>query len=181
MDGPGQLRDRLRADYGARLPPLDNPRLSNAIGTAVVVFDGDGQPYLRRRAPRQCVFPGGYHRTASGETVWSKGGDFDGLFTTHICRELEEEVGLRRADLAWLRPVALCREFLRAGKPQFFFAASTLLTKTELRDRRRAAIERQLAHGIQEILDDRLAEVTPETLQQCTLECVANLTLAGLR
>jgi len=93
MDGPGQLRDRLRADYGARLPPLNDARLSNAVGTAVVVFDGDGQPYLPRRAPRQCVFPGGYHCTASGETVWSTGSDFDGLFTTHTCRELEEEVG----------------------------------------------------------------------------------------
>ena len=76
---------------------------------------------------------------------------------------------------------SLLREFLRAGKPQLFFAASTLLTEMELRSRRRAAIERQLARGYQEILDDRLADVTPETLQQCTLECVANLTLAGLR
>ena len=51
----------------------------------------------------------------------------------------------------------------------------------ELRSRRRAAIERQLARGYQEILDDRLAEVTPVTLQQCITECLANLALAGFQ
>src|SRR2546430_13651 len=86
---------------------------------------GGAGPYRPRRAPRQSVFPGGYHCTASGETVWTGAHDFEGLFTENICRELEEEVALARADLEWLRPVAFCREFLRAGKPQFFFAAGT--------------------------------------------------------
>jgi len=91
MDGPGELRELLRADYGAKLPPLSDPRLSNGIGTAVVVFDSEGRPYLPRRAPRQSVFPGGYHCTASGETVWTGAVEFAGLFTADICRELEEE------------------------------------------------------------------------------------------
>src|SRR5216684_4207191 len=29
MDGPGELRETLRAEYGAKLPPLSDPRLSN--------------------------------------------------------------------------------------------------------------------------------------------------------
>jgi len=178
MDGPGELRELLRADYGAKLPPLDDPRLSNGIGTAVVVFDRGGRPYLPRRAPRQSVFPGGFHCTASGETVWTDAGDFEGLFTENVCRELEEEVGLARADLDWIRPVAFCREFLRAGKPQFFFAAGTSLAEDELSVRRRGAIERQIARGRQEVLDEVLLEVTAETLRLCTIECAANLALA---
>src|SRR5437016_12403922 len=39
MDGPGELREILRRDYGAKLPPLNDPRLSNGIGTAVVGWD----------------------------------------------------------------------------------------------------------------------------------------------
>jgi hypothetical protein len=153
--------------------------LSNGIGTAVVVYDRAGRPYLPRRAPRQDVYPGGYHCTASGETVWSGAADFEGLFTANICRELEEEAGIAREDLEWIRPVAFCREFLRAGKPQFFFAAGIALDEGALRERRRAAIARQIAKGRQEILDEVLAEVNEATLRECTLECVANLALAG--
>ena len=177
MDGPGELRATLRAEYGGRLPPLSDARLSNGIGTAVVVFDGAGRPYLPRRAPRQSVFPDGYHCTASGETVWWDGAlSFEALFTANICRELEEEVGLVRTDLDWIRPVAFCREFLRGGKPQFFFAARTKLSEEELGVRRRAAIARQIAAGRQEVMDEALFEARPEL---CTLECAANLALAG--
>ena len=87
-------------------------------------------------------------------------------------------MGLARADLDWIRPVAFCREFLRAGKPQFFFAAGTSLAEDELSLRRRGAIEQQIARGRQEVLDEVLLEVTPETLRLCTIECVANLALA---
>ena len=143
----------------------------------MVVFDAAGHPYLPRRAPRQSVFPGGYHCTASGETVWREGAlEFDGLFTANICRELEEEVGLTRADLDWIRPVAFCREFLRGGKPQLFFAARTLLPDAELQKRRRTAIAAQLARGCQEILDDVMTEFQPG---RCTIECLANLALAA--
>jgi hypothetical protein len=140
------------------------------------VFDRQNKPYLPRRAPNQSVFPGGFHCTASGETVWRDQGE---LFESNICRELEEEVGLTRADLEWIRPLALCREFLRAGKPQIFFAAQTFLPPEELALRRRRAIADQLAAGRQEILDEILPAVTPDALAECTLECRANLELYG--
>jgi|SRR5215471_17614844 len=176
MDGEGELRDVLRAEYGRRLPPLSDTRLSNGIGTAIVVLDRGGKPYLPRRAPRQAVFPAGYHCTASGEALWREDGE---MFESNICRELEEEVGLVRADLDWIRPLALCREFLRAGKPQIFFAAQTSLGPKELSARRRAAIEVQIARGRQEILDEALEELNAETAAQCTIECRANLALVG--
>jgi len=172
MDGEGELRPLLRREYGRRLPPLNDSRLSNGIGTTAIVFDGEGRPYLPRRAPRQSVFPGGYHCTASGEAVWRDALSFETLFTDNIVRELEEEVGLSRNDLDWIRPVAFCREFLRAGKPQIFFEGRTSLTESELTERRRAAIARQIAAGHQEVMDDVAHTVTPAT---CTIECWANL------
>src|SRR5262249_41039011 len=127
--------------------------------------------------PRQHVFPGGYHCTASGETVWTGARDFDGLFTANICRELAEEAGLAREDLDSIRPVAFCREVLRAGKPQIFFAASTSLSPEALTERRRAAIAAQLMRGRPEILDEIMEDFRPEL---CTIECLANLALADL-
>ena len=50
MDGPGGLRAILHAEFGARLPPVGDRRLSNGIGTTVIVTDGEGRPYLA--APR---------------------------------------------------------------------------------------------------------------------------------
>jgi hypothetical protein len=175
MDGPGELRDILRADYGSRLPELSDPRLANAIGAAIVVFTPDGKPYLPRRAPRQSVYPAGYHCTASGDPIWC---DEGAMFERQICRELEEEAGLTRADLDWIRMLALCREFLRGGKPQFFFAAQTSLSPEELAERRRAAIAAQIARGRQEILDEVLTEWNTEAAAQCTMECLANMALA---
>jgi hypothetical protein len=176
MDGPGELREILRAEYGSSLPALSDTRLSNSIGTAIVVFDREGKPYLPRRAPRQSVYPGGFHCTASGDAIWRDDGE---LFESHICRELEEEAGLNREDLDWIRVLALCREFLRGGKPQFFFAGQTSLSADELAVRRRKAIAEQIARGRQEILDEVLPELNDETAGQCTMECLANLSLAA--
>jgi hypothetical protein len=176
MDGPGELREILRAEYGSSLPALSDTRLSNSIGTAIVVFDREGKPYLPRRAPRQSVYPGGFHCTASGDAIWRDDGE---LFESHICRELEEEAGLNREDLDWIRVLALCREFLRGGKPQFFFAGQTSLSADELAMRRRRAIAEQIARGRQEILDEVLPELNDETAGQCTMECLANLSLAA--
>ncbi|HJZ97541.1 MAG TPA: hypothetical protein VKE70_13625 [Candidatus Solibacter sp.] len=175
MDGPEHLRDLLGAEYGRRLPPLSDARLSNSVGTAIVLFTSDGKPYLPRRAPRQSVYPAGFHCTASGDAVWRDDGE---MFESHICRELEEEAGLTRADLDWIRVLALCREFLRGGKPQFFFAGQTSLRAEELAVRRRKAIAGQIARGRQEILDEVLEEFNEETASQCTMECLANLALA---
>jgi len=174
MDGAEHLRDLLRIEYGRRLPPLGDTRLSNSVGTAIIVFTADGKPYLPRRAPRQSVYPAGFHCTASGDAVWREDGE---MFESHICRELEEEAGLTRADLDWIRVVALCREFLRGGKPQFFFAGQTSLSTEELAMRRRKAIAEQIARGRQEILDEVLEEFNQETAAQCTMECLANLAL----
>lgn len=164
------LRGTFQAEYGHRLPPLSDARLSNGIGTAVVVFTPAG-PYLPRRARGQAVFPKGYHCTASGEALWhDDAATFDEIFTANIYRELDEEVGLSPGDLDWLRPVAFCREFLRGGKPQFFFQGYTNLSAGELGERRRAAIARQIARGAQEVEDDVALDLT-----ELTMEAEANL------
>jgi hypothetical protein len=199
-NSPIHLRGFLQSQYNRLLPPWSDCRLSNAIGLAVIVFytheDGEILPYLPRRAKpswysdnmgatkRLAVYPGGFHCTASGEAAWSdRASSFDQLFTADICRELKEEVGLSRADLEWIYPVAFCREFLRGGKPQLFFAAYTSLSPSEIGRERRKAIEAQKDDGRQEIEDDVLVVNTPEELFRHlwvngTMEGVANMVFA---
>jgi hypothetical protein len=194
------LRAVLQSQYGRKLPPLSDKRLSNAIGIAAVIFykteEGEILPYLPRRSKptilsetigttrKQAVFPGGFHCTASGETMWRGGqSTFAEIFTGDICRELDEEVGIGEPDLAWIYPVSLCREFLRGGKPQLFFTGFTKLPPRELNARRRTAIQRQIARGRQEIEDEVLVAETPEELyselwRHGTVEAVVNMALA---
>lgn len=195
------LRTLLQSKYQKMLPPLKDKRLSNAIGIAVVVFckteEGDIVPYLPRRASptilgeilgvkgKLALFPkGGYHCTASGETSWRGGKlSFYEVFTRDICRELEEEVGILEQDLEWIYPISLCREFLRGGKPQIFFAGFTKLPPKAINTRRRAAIEKQKELGRQEVEDEALVVQDPDQLyvdlgKHGTIEAVVNMRYA---
>lgn len=140
------LRRELAKEYGRRLPPLSETRLANNVGIACQLFyreDGQYVPYLVKRVSKVGVMPGGVHCSASGAAAWSSetGLGFERCFTNDMYREIKEEIGLTKSDIEDMRPVALCREFLRAGKPQIFFAGVTSLTREELRERRMHASE----------------------------------------
>lgn len=155
------LRQQLAQKYGRRLPPLSEPRLANNVGVACLLFyreAGRYVPYLVKRVGKVGVMPGGIHCTASGAAEWpgSNGCSFDEYFTCDMFREIEEEIGLKKSDIEDLRLVALCREFLRAGKPQLFFAGITSLSREELRERRKnAAKVIENTSGWPEIARDR--------------------------
>jgi hypothetical protein len=138
---PQRLRDLLVAKYGSKLPDLNDRRMANTIGVACLIFfweKGRLIPYLIRRVEKVGVFPGGLHTTASGAANWPKGLEksFENFFTQAMYDELREEVGLVREDIADLKPMAFCREYLRGGKPQIFYAGFTRLTRSELRKKR---------------------------------------------
>jgi hypothetical protein len=144
-ENPGHfvsLRQLLIADYGKKLPDLHDGRLANTLGIAALVYYPSGNawvPYLVRRVRKIGVFPGGLHCTASGVAKWpppEAPRSLDGFATEHMYYELEEEVGIQREDLIDLRPVALCREMARGGKPQLFYVGFTKLCRTDLAKRR---------------------------------------------
>jgi len=63
MDGPGELGDRLREDYGPLLTPLTDPVSPTASAPPPSCLTPGGEPQLRSRAPRQSTFSGGFHFT----------------------------------------------------------------------------------------------------------------------
>lgn len=139
------LRSQLAQDDN-RLPELDDQRLANTLGVAALIFyrsTGQWTPYMVRRVRRIGVFPSGLHCTASGVAKWpahSRQLKTLGNFATrHMLSEIEEEVGLGPQDLVELRPLALCREMARGGKPQLLYGGFTLLGRKTLSLRRRNA------------------------------------------
>ncbi len=78
------------------------------------------------------------------------------MFAKDMLAEIYQELGLAAGELKHFHPLALCREFLRSGKPQLFFIATTRLTRQELRERRANALARSKQFGPEkrEILAD---------------------------
>ena len=183
------LRAYLSAWYGSKLGPLDEPIMANTIGISVVLYyrtsNGAYLPYLPWRPKGLAVFDGGFHCTASGAAEWSDTGmTFEKIFVRNMYRELCEEVGIARNEIQVMEPLALCREFLRGGKPQIFFAGVTGLSKSELAERRRTcarALELQNELGVTERVDKQLISSDTEDLRKkllsepLTLEATANL------
>ncbi len=141
------LRTLLSGEYGTCLPELSDKRLANTVGIASLLFykeNGQWIPYLVKRTKKIGVFPGGLHCTASGIAKWpdiNKGLTFSNFFLKHMLSEFEEEVGLTEEDIFDHRPIALCREFSRGGKPQIFFAGVTRLSRDSLRKKRKQATD----------------------------------------
>lgn len=139
------LRSQLETQFDKRLPPLKDPRLANTLGVATLLFyESKNQwvPYIVRRVKKIGVFPGGLHCTASGVAKWPQNDTektFFNFATNHMLSEIEEEVGLKPEDLIDFRPLSLCREMARGGKPQLFFAGFTRLSRTTLTERRKHA------------------------------------------
>lgn len=136
--GNATLRGFLIAKYGHKLPPLDGKLLSNSIGISTVIFyrkDNTLLPYLPFRNKstfsktrnEPALFEGIYHCSASGALEWGQGINNLSVIKEDMCREIEEEIGLKKKDLKILECISLTREVLRAGKPQFFFIGYTNL------------------------------------------------------
>jgi hypothetical protein len=135
------LRNLLTAKYKEYLPKLDDKRLANTVGIACLLYyweRGRLIPYLVKRVEKIGVYPGGIHCTASGAANWPDSSEksFKNFFLRAVYQEMNEEIGIRPEDVTDLRAVSLCREFLRGGKPQLFFAGFTSLSRKQLKEKR---------------------------------------------
>ena len=146
----------MSASGNGKLPALDDQRLANTIGLAALIFYKDNgvlTPYLVPRTREVAVFNhGAWHCTASGAAEWPRffeetEKDFDAFILDDMYNELKEEAGLLPADIDNLVPIALCRELVRAGKPQFFFIGFTNLDYRQLTERMHKARETVLPHA----------------------------------
>lgn len=139
------LRSQLETQFSGRLPSLKDSRLANTLGVAALLFyknKGQWIPYIVRRVKKIGVFPGGLHCTSSGVAKWPpdpRESTFLNFATNHMLDEIDEEVGIKPEELIDFRPLALCREMARGGKPQLFYGGFTHLDRKALTERRKHA------------------------------------------
>lgn len=183
------LRSQLVPSRDQCLPKLSDRRLANTLGVAALIFYKHGDQwiqYIVRRVDNLAVFTGGMHCTASGVARWPENPNvrtLDNFATDHMFKEIEEEVGLQPTDIIELRPLALCREMARGGKPQLFYGGFTRLKRDALKERRIHARKYLKANQqVQEIARDRLGRpadvvLTPSELNVRTGKL--GLTLEG--
>ncbi len=142
------LREIIYNENPGQLPSLSDRRLANTLGVAICLLSNDGGATLLRMVQRTGdvgVFPKGIHPAMSCSINWNDNVDSDDLMSfimNDIEQEMLQETGLRLGQYETPVPLSICREYLRAGKPQLFAISYTDKSQKELNKLRDEQIEK---------------------------------------
>jgi hypothetical protein len=133
----GTLRERVSA--GGRLEKLSESRLANPSGVNGLIFTNDGYMVLQERLPKVLIRA---NELCSGFSGTLNGTDIDhalesGVATlarVDMCREMEEEIGIRSKRVRSSLFLGVAREMLRGGMTEFFYAVEVNLGHKEVLD-----------------------------------------------
>jgi 8-oxo-dGTP pyrophosphatase MutT (NUDIX family) len=109
-------------DYGPQV-------MANPVGTSVALRSADGILVCGRRSQRVALYPGFAHPFGGTMEPTTDGTPLDVL--GEMRRELQEEAGITRADLANLRVITLI-ENRHLRQPELVYAARSTLTSDEI-------------------------------------------------
>ena len=165
--------DLAQASCEERLPAFSASRLANTIGVAVgiTVPDKYGRPQVlrRKRTKKVAVYEGQWHVPFSFALAWTetlRAGDslnLAGLILPDYGHEFAEELrGFEITDFEPARPLAFCRDMVRAGKPQFFFEIRSRILIEDLK--KRIGPDDLEYRGKVEVADGQAVEMSPELL-----------------
>ncbi|MGD0763479.1 MAG: hypothetical protein ABR929_09890 [Roseiarcus sp.] len=145
QDSGNSLRKILLSEHPGKLPSLDDPRLANTLGVATLLIYrqyGADIPHLVVRGQKVAVFNAGsaWHCSSSYAAKWVDDElvgptGFREAIEPYLYIQLREEIGLEKGEVFGVRPIALCREMIRGGKPQLFCLAYTSLEFNVLKER----------------------------------------------
>ncbi len=186
----GSLRSHI-SDSG-RLEPLESSCLANIVGINGLIFTSDGYMIYQKRdqkvLERQGMLCSGF--SGSIDDVDIRGVckvDGEGLLSDlETLREGVEELGIKAFHENERVFLGATREPLRGGKPEFFFAVSLNLTRSEVLQCRPHIREGEImsinlgplgtARKVSGISADKLVEIFSKMIGQ--LECEGRLALA---
>ncbi len=165
--------DLAQAGSDERLPAFSASRLANTIGVAIgiTVPDKYGRPLVlrRKRTKKVAVYEGQWHVPFSFALAWTeslRAGDslnLADLILPDYGHEFAEELrGLEITDFEPARPLAFCRDMVRAGKPQFFFEIKSRIPLEDLR--KRIGPDALEYRGQVGVADGQAVEMSPELL-----------------
>ncbi|MGN6420880.1 MAG: hypothetical protein ACTHMC_25440, partial [Pseudobacter sp.] len=161
----GTLRfwDMAQAGSEDKFPPFSKSILANTIGVAVAVYtlnENNQKVYVTRKRTDEEIMT--YRDTE--HLIFSfalkldennpvpKQGTIQDLIRSSYEKEEKSEIGLIINSFENVKPLALCREMIRGGKPQFFLEVKSKLSYEELKKH------------ITEIPDEHDKEFLPEYL-----------------
>ena len=131
------LREELV--YDGRLEELAESELANTVGINGLIFTSDGRMIFQKRLQNVLVRPGELCSGFSGSvehydiyhTVAAKGT----LDEMDAPREMVEELGVHREEVAGRVFLGITRELIRGGKPEMFYSIDLDITAEEVLSR----------------------------------------------
>lgn len=163
--------DVVQAGGNAKqLPEFEESELANTVGVAIGMTARSRNGRLhwlrRKRSKTVAVYPGMWHVPFSFGLAVDEHSrvakDIKSLIRFDLGIERAEELGgLEYSDFGELRPVALCRDLARGGKPQFFFELPCLVPFEDLR-RKAVDTTSEFAGKIEKISDGEEEMFSPE-------------------
>ena len=122
-------------DYiGTNLSPHDCER-TDAVGICALLWTADGASILQRRAPDLAIRPGQLGPSMSGTLEPEDLRGADHLSEIDAAREICEELGVSRDEIASLRLMGMIREPERHGAPELMYRGELTLTAAQLTGR----------------------------------------------
>lgn len=131
-----------------QVPLFEDSKLANTLGVAVgfTARDRNNTVHIvaRLRSRAVAVYPTQWHVPVSFALEWPEGlvpgqeRELAAVVTADFLHELGQEVnGLERCDFGALKPLALCRDMVRGGKPQLFCELQSTVSAEQLQRRMR--------------------------------------------
>lgn len=164
--GTGTLRQRVHPD--AKLEPLSNSLLANALGVAALLFTADGQLVIQRRSRWVAEVPRLLGPSYSGSANYDDVAQTLSLADFPIFREGREELGFKpeavRSDS--VRFLGLTRELRRGGKPEMFFSGQLAMSRDEVERSWNEALHRRETSALVYFPFGRTATETLENPRQ---------------
>jgi hypothetical protein len=139
--------DKHQSNCLNSLPLLKESRLANTIGVAIGIrtYDEQNRPCFvtRKRQMSVAVYANMWHVpisfALSNRAPLPIAGRLDDLVSDDFFVELYEELGVTQGEIKTIRALALCRDLVRAGKPQLFLDVELAPSFEELSKRMRIA------------------------------------------
>jgi len=124
-------RQKLQEQYGFRLPPLGEAPLADSLGVSLILVTKNGQAVLPLRSSL-AVWGDQWGCTSSFAAGWKqefREMNFKEFLDKIVPPHLLLEIGTTEIEFT---PLALCREWLRGGKPQLLLVGLCDLTLDQL-------------------------------------------------
>jgi hypothetical protein len=144
------LHGLMVSRYEGKLPPLHSNYLANTLGVAVILFYKKGKQWLplinhrKNGSGKKAVYLTGWGCTSSfavpftdnsSQGVSSKEAkNLTELIGDWMYDKINEEALIEKKHIKFIKPLALCREFQRIGKPQLFYAGWLNLDEVKIKD-----------------------------------------------